>query len=183
MRPDIAGRARKLLLYPRVPAAQGVFLWMAATLISSTEIQLANSCPPISIDPRHNPWVCFPQEKAGRLFFIVVLRGVQRPMYQRKFRSLIGALVIALLSGGHAIAAEPTPAPVPPPAEMPPGLPTSPEVQTFAVCGVGTKCECDNVVSFAQAREGQSCTVTSSTGSCTYTSREDDVGVCCVCRP
>jgi|SRR5688500_12605236 hypothetical protein len=104
-------------------------------------------------------------------------------MHKSRFISLIGALVMATLSGGPAIAAEPTPIPVPPPVEMPPGLPPSPEVQTFAVCGVGTKCECDNVVSFAQAREGQSCTVTSSTGSCTFTSREEDVGVCCVCRP
>ena len=104
-------------------------------------------------------------------------------MQRRKFISPIGVLVIAVWFGGHAIAAEPTPVPVPPPIEMPPGLPTPPEVQTFAVCGVGTKCECDNVVSFAQAREGQSCTVTSSTGSCTFTSRAEDVGVCCVCRP
>jgi len=94
----------------------------------------------------------------------------------------IGALITAIWLAGHALAAEPTPVPVPP-GELPTGQATPPEVQTFAVCGVGTKCECDNVVSFAQAREGQSCTVTSSTGSCTFTSRQDDVGVCCVCRP
>jgi hypothetical protein len=104
-------------------------------------------------------------------------------MHQKRLISFIGALVIAVLSAGPGMAAEPTPAPVPPPVEMTPGLPTPPETRTFAVCGVGTKCECDNVVSFAQAREGQSCTVTSSTGSCTFTARADDVGVCCVCRP
>lgn len=105
------------------------------------------------------------------------------PMHMRKVISLIGALVIAIYSCGSAIAAEEIPVPVPPLLERPQVLPSSPEVQTFAVCGVGIKCECDNIVSIAQAREGQSCTVTSSTGSCTFQSREDDVGVCCVCRP
>jgi hypothetical protein len=104
-------------------------------------------------------------------------------MHMRGFISLIGALVMAVCFGRHAIAGERTPVPVPSPGEIPQVAPIPPEVQTFAVCGVGTKCECDNVVSFAQAREGQSCTVTSSTGSCTFTSREDEVGVCCVCRP
>jgi hypothetical protein len=97
--------------------------------------------------------------------------------------SLICALVVAVCAGGQAMAQEQTPAPGPPPVILPPVLPSPPEVQTFAVCGVGTKCECDNVVSFAQAREGQSCTVTSTTGSCTFQARENDVGVCCVCRP
>jgi hypothetical protein len=100
-----------------------------------------------------------------------------------KVISLIGVLVITACSGGHVVAEEGTPVPLPPPIERPEVLPIPLEAQTFAVCGVGTKCECDNVVSFAQAREGQSCTVTSSTGSCTFQSREDDVGVCCVCRP
>jgi hypothetical protein len=104
-------------------------------------------------------------------------------MPMRRFISLICALVMAVCSGGRAIAEERTPVPAPPPVETPQVLPIPPEAQTFAVCGVGTKCECDNVVSFAQAREGQSCTVTSSTGSCTFQSRESDVGVCCVCRP
>ena len=75
------------------------------------------------------------------------------------------------------------PAPLPPPLERPEALPRPLEVQTFAICGAGTTCDCDNVVSVAQARDGQSCTVTSSTGSCTFQSRADDVGVCCVCRP
>jgi hypothetical protein len=104
-------------------------------------------------------------------------------MHMQRFISLICALVIALCSSGHAVAEEPTPVPVPPPVERPQMLPTPPEVQTFAVCGVGTDCGCDNVISVTQAREGQSCTVTSSTGSCTFQSRENDVGVCCVCRP
>jgi hypothetical protein len=103
-------------------------------------------------------------------------------MPQRAVISLIGTLVMAIWLGGRAMAVEPTPVPVPP-GELPTGQATPSEVQTFAVCGVGIKCECDNVVSFAQAREGQSCTVTSSTGSCTFTSRQDDVGMCCVCRP
>ena len=114
---------------------------------------------------------------------ILALEEWSLPMHMRKVVSLIGALVIAIYSCGSAIAAEQIPVPVLPPLEGPPGLPSSPEVQTFAVCGVGIKCECDNIVSFAQAREGQSCTVTSSTGSCTFQSRENDVGVCCVCRP
>jgi hypothetical protein len=104
-------------------------------------------------------------------------------MLRRKFISPICALVMVVCSGGHVSAQEQAPVPLPLPAEKPQTLPTSPEVQTFAVCGIGTKCECDNVVSFAQAREGQSCTVTSSTGACTFQSRENDVGVCCVCRP
>jgi hypothetical protein len=104
-------------------------------------------------------------------------------MHMGRFISLICALVMAVCSGGHAIAEERTPVPVPPPVERPQLLPIPREVQTFAVCGVGTECGCDNVVSVTQAREGQSCTVTSSTGSCTFQSRENDVGVCCVCRP
>jgi hypothetical protein len=100
-----------------------------------------------------------------------------------KLINLILILVMTACSGGLAIAEEGTPVPAPPPLERPEAVPKPLDVQTFAVCGVGTKCECDNVVSFAQAREGQSCTVTSSTGSCTYQSRDDDVGICCVCRP
>jgi len=100
-----------------------------------------------------------------------------------KVISLIFVLVMTACSGGQAIAEEVTPLPPPPPVERPEALPRPMEAQTFAVCGVGTKCECDNVVSFAQAREGQSCTVTSGTGSCTFQSRDDDVGICCVCRP
>jgi hypothetical protein len=97
---------------------------------------------------------------------------------------LICALVMAVCIEREALAEEgPTPVPLPPPAERPEVLPRPPEVQTFAVCGAGTKCDCDNLVSVAQARDGQSCTVTSSTGSCTFQSRGDDVGVCCVCRP
>ena len=104
-------------------------------------------------------------------------------MHSSRFISLICTLIMTVCSGGHVLAEERMPVPVPAPLETPQVLPIPPEVQTFAVCGVGTKCECDNVVSFAQAREGQSCTVTSSTGSCTFQSRENDVGVCCVCRP
>jgi hypothetical protein len=100
-----------------------------------------------------------------------------------KVINLIGVLVMTACFSGLAVAEEGTPVPALPPLERPEAPPKPPDVQTFAVCGVGTKCECDNVVSFAQAREGQSCTVTSSTGSCTYQSREDDVGICCVCRP
>jgi hypothetical protein len=97
---------------------------------------------------------------------------------------LICALVLAVCTEGLALAEEgPTPAPLPPPIERPETLPRPPEVQTFAVCGAGTKCDCDNLVSVAQARDGLSCTVTSSTGSCTFQSRADEVGVCCVCRP
>jgi hypothetical protein len=97
--------------------------------------------------------------------------------------SLTFVLVMAVCSGGQALAAELPPVPVPPPVERPEALPSPPEVQTFAVCGVGAVCGCDNVVSVAQARDGQSCTVTSSTGSCTFQARGDEVGVCCVCRP
>jgi hypothetical protein len=104
-------------------------------------------------------------------------------LHMRRFSSLVCALLVVVCSGGHAVAQEQTPGPVPPPLERPQVLPTLPGVQTFAICGVGTKCECDNVVSFAQAREGQSCTVTSTTGSCTFQAGENDVGVCCVCRP
>jgi hypothetical protein len=101
----------------------------------------------------------------------------------RRFFSLVCTLIVVVASGWQVMAQEGAPVPVPPPVERPEALPRTPEAQTFAVCGVGTKCECNNVVSFAQAREGQSCTVTSSTGSCTFQSREEDVGVCCVCRP
>lgn len=73
--------------------------------------------------------------------------------------------------------------PGPPPIDPPPVLPRRSEVQKFAVCGVGTKCECDNVVRFAQAREVQSCTVPPRMRSCTLQARANDVGVCCVCRP
>jgi hypothetical protein len=104
-------------------------------------------------------------------------------MHRTTIMSLICALAITVCWGGHASAEEGSPVPVPPPVERPQVLPIPPEVQTFAVCGVGTKCECDNVVSFAQSRDGQSCTVTSSTGSCTFQAWGEDVGVCCVCRP
>ncbi len=100
-----------------------------------------------------------------------------------KVINLICVLVMTAYSGGPAFAEEGPPVPVPSPLERPEALPKPPDVQTFAVCGIGTKCECDNVVSFAQAREGQVCTVTSSTGSCTFQSRADEVGICCVCRP
>jgi hypothetical protein len=104
-------------------------------------------------------------------------------MDMNRLISLSFALVMAVYAGGQAPAQEPTPTPVPPPVERPEAPPRSPEVQTFAVCGAGTTCDCDNVVSVAQARDGHSCTVTSSTGACTFQAREDEVGVCCVCRP
>jgi hypothetical protein len=104
-------------------------------------------------------------------------------MNMKTLMSLGFALVMAVCSGGQVLAEEPTPVAVPPPAERPEALPRPPEVQTFAVCGLGTTCDCANVVSVAQARDGQSCTVTSSTGSCTFQARGDEVGVCCVCRP
>jgi hypothetical protein len=104
-------------------------------------------------------------------------------MDMNRLMSLSFALVVAVCAGGQALAQVPPPVPVPPPVERPEALPRPPEVQTFAVCGVGTTCDCDNIVSVAQARDGQSCTVTSSTGSCTFQPRGDDVGVCCVCRP
>jgi hypothetical protein len=104
-------------------------------------------------------------------------------MDMNRLISLSFALVMAVYAGGQALAQEPTPMPVPPTIQRPEALPSPSEVQTFAVCGAGTKCDCENVVSVAQARDGQSCTVTSSTGSCTFQSRGDDVGVCCVCRP
>ena len=105
-------------------------------------------------------------------------------MHMPRIIRLICALVLAVGDEGLAFAQEgPTPAPLPPPVERPEVLPRPPEVQTFAVCGAGTTCDCDNVVSVAQARDGQPCTVTSSTGACTFQPRADDVGVCCVCRP
>jgi hypothetical protein len=104
-------------------------------------------------------------------------------MPMRRFISLVVALFMAVLSCEHAIAQEQPPVPAPPPAERIEVLPRPPEVQTFAVCGVGAECGCNNVVSVAQARDGQSCTVTSSTGPCTFTARDNEVGVCCVCRP
>jgi hypothetical protein len=104
-------------------------------------------------------------------------------MDMNRLISLSFTLVMVVYGGGQALAQEPTPMPVPPPIQRPEALPSPSEVHTFAVCGAGTKCDCDNVVSVAQARDGQSCTVTSSTGSCTFQSRGDDVGVCCVCRP
>jgi hypothetical protein len=73
--------------------------------------------------------------------------------------------------------------PVPPPVERLDAPPRAPEVQTFAVYGVGAVCGCDTVVSVARARDGQACPVTSSTGSCTFQPRGDEVGVCGVCRP
>jgi hypothetical protein len=101
----------------------------------------------------------------------------------RRFIRVIVALVMVVCAGVQALAQERTPVPVLPPVDRPQAPPSPSEVQTFAVCGVGTECGCDNVVSIAQARDGQSCTVTSSTGTCTFQSRGDDVGVCCVCRP
>jgi hypothetical protein len=104
-------------------------------------------------------------------------------MDMKRLISLSFALVMAVYAGVQALAEEPTPRPVPPPVERPDALPRPPEVQTFAVCGAGTTCDCDNVVSVAQARDGPACTVTSSTGACTFQARGDEVGVCCVCRP
>ena len=104
-------------------------------------------------------------------------------MLKRSFISVMCGLALAVWYGGPVMAEERTPIPVPSPGEQPQALPGSPPVQTFAICGAGTECGCQNVVSVAQAREGQACTVTSSTGSCTFTARENDVGVCCVCRP
>jgi hypothetical protein len=104
-------------------------------------------------------------------------------MDMNRLISLSVVLVMVFYATEQALAQEPTPMPVPPPIQRPEALPNPSEAQTFAVCGAGTKCDCDNVVSVAQARDGQSCTVTSSTGSCTFQSRGDDVGVCCVCRP
>src|ERR671922_1587599 len=104
-------------------------------------------------------------------------------MDRKRLISLSCALVMAVYAGGQALAEEPTPLPVPPPVQRPEALPRPSEVQTFAVCGAGTTCDCDNVVSVAQARDGQSCTVTSSTGSCTFQSRGGDVGGGFVCRP
>jgi hypothetical protein len=101
----------------------------------------------------------------------------------RRLISLSFALVMAVCAGGQALAQDPTPVPVPPPVEQPGALPNPPDVQTLTVCGVGAMCGCDHVVSVAQARDGQSCTVTSSAGSCTFQVRGDDVGVRCVCRP
>jgi hypothetical protein len=49
--------------------------------------------------------------------------------------------------------------------------------------GAEIACGCDNIVSLAQGRDGQSRTVTSSTGVCTFTVRGDDVGVFGVSRP
>jgi hypothetical protein len=85
---------------------------------------------------------------------MVALREWSLQMSMNWCIDLICALVIAVCSGGQAITQEQTPVPGPPPVDPLPILPSRPEVQTFAVRGVGTKCECDNVVSFAQAREG-----------------------------
>src|SRR5919108_508525 len=75
-------------------------------------------------------------------------------MDRKRLISLSCALVMAVYAGGQALAGEPAPLPVPPPVQPPEGLPRPPEVQTFAVCGAGTTCDCDNVVSVAQARDG-----------------------------
>jgi hypothetical protein len=104
-------------------------------------------------------------------------------MHVSRSISLILTLLMTVCFSAYAVEGEQKPAPVLPPVEIPQALPRPPTVQTFAVCGVGNECGCDNVVSLVQARDGQSCTVTSSTGSCTFQSRDDDVGVCCVCRP
>jgi hypothetical protein len=106
-----------------------------------------------------------------------------RQMDMNRLISLSLALVMAVGAGGQALAEEPTPRPVPPAVDRPEALPKPPEVPTFAVCGAGPTCDCDTVVSVAQARDGQACTVTSGTGWCTFQSRGDEVGVCCVCRP
>jgi hypothetical protein len=97
-------------------------------------------------------------------------------------RGTVG-LALSVACSGLGLAGERPPTPEPPPLEQSQPRPGYPRVETFAICGPGTKCECENVVSIIQASEGQSCTVTSSTGSCTFTSRESDAGVCCVCRP
>jgi hypothetical protein len=104
-------------------------------------------------------------------------------MHLRTLIRLLFALTVLVWGSGYVDAQEEAPAPAPPPVERPEALPRLPEAQTFAVCGAGTTCDCATVVSVAQARDGQSCTVTSSTGACTFQSRGDDVGVCCVCRP
>jgi len=105
-------------------------------------------------------------------------------MHARQFVGVMLGLAVLVSCGGQVIGGDRTPTPAPPPTlDRPEGGPTQPQVETFAVCGPGTDCECANVVSLIQAHGGQSCTVTSSTGSCTFTSRESDVGVCCVCRP
>ena len=75
-------------------------------------------------------------------------------MDMKRLISLSFALVMAVYAGGQALAEEPTPMPVPPPVQRPEALPRPPDVQTFAVCGAGTTCDCDNVVSVAQARDG-----------------------------
>jgi hypothetical protein len=105
-------------------------------------------------------------------------------MHKRALIRVILGLMVCVLCSGPVIAGTATPTPTLPPAgDRPPDVPALPQIQTFAVCGPGTECVCDNVVSLSQAYEGQSCTVTSSSGSCTFTSRGNDVGVCCVCRP
>jgi hypothetical protein len=76
--------------------------------------------------------------------------------------------LMAVWAGGQALAQEPRPVPVPPPMERPDAPPRPPEVQTFAVYGAGTICDGDHLVSAAQARDGPSCPVTSSTGSGTF---------------
>jgi len=100
----------------------------------------------------------------------------------RVIRCIVALVIVACVSGA-ARGQESPPAPGLPPVDTPPGLPSPPEGPTFAVCGAGATCDCANVVSVAQARDGQACTVTSSTGACSFQAREDEVGVCCVCRP
>ena len=61
--------------------------------------------------------------------------------------------------------------------------PAAPTVHTFASCGPGTQCGCTNAVSQVRAGAGNSCTVTSDTGSCTEQPPVGVVGMCCVCKP
>ena len=111
-------------------------------------------------------------------------------MHKTQLIGVVCGVLVCLLYSGHGTAGVMVPEPAPPPTvdtpqETPaiPAVPIMPQAQTFAVCGPGTRCECENVVSLAQAYGGQSCTVTSSTGTCTFTAGENDVGMCCVCRP
>jgi hypothetical protein len=98
-------------------------------------------------------------------------------MLKSSFISVMCGLVLAVWNGGPVIAEERTPVPALSPIEQPQALPGSPPVQTFAIGGAATECGCQNVVSVAQAREGQAYTVISSTGSWTFTACENDIAI------